>query len=69
MSEDVIFAGNVPTWQQKEDAERFEQAVRDAQQFDPDTGRLPTAAEIARKLQVSVGKVRKCQAFYDYKWT
>jgi hypothetical protein len=35
---------------------------------DPKTGKYPTARQIARKLSVSVAKVRACRAFYDYVW-
>jgi hypothetical protein len=46
----------------------FEDAVRLAQMRDPETGKTPTAEEIAKRLGVSTRRVVDCKAFYDHPW-
>jgi hypothetical protein len=62
-----------PEWERpdqspEERSEAFMAAVREAQKKDPITGTLPSARQIARRLNVKVAAVRACIAFRDHVW-
>jgi hypothetical protein len=62
-----------PEWERPdltpaERREAFMAAVREAQKPDPITGQIPSARQIARKLNVKVAAVRACKAYADHVW-